>query len=58
MLLMVTPQAGFGFTFEVADDTRLLVGGRWHHISNATLFDSNPGRDSLLLYLGLSLPLN
>jgi lipid A 3-O-deacylase len=51
-----TPQAGLGFTFDVGDDVRLLVGGRWHHISNANLYSDNPGRDSFIGYLGVSFP--
>jgi lipid A 3-O-deacylase len=49
-----TPQAGFGASFEVADNTRLLTGVRWHHISNARTSHNNPGRDSLMVYAGLS----
>ncbi|MHC4080437.1 MAG: acyloxyacyl hydrolase [Planctomycetota bacterium] len=49
-----TPQAGFGGSLEVADNTRLLAGVRWHHISNAQTSHNNPGRDSLLVYAGVS----
>jgi lipid A 3-O-deacylase len=40
----------------VGNDVRLLVGARWHHISNANLYRDNPGRDSLMGYVGLSFP--
>ena len=35
--------------------TRLLVGVRWSHISNARLWgdDDNPGSDSVMLHVGL-----
>lgn len=49
-----TPQAGIGATFRMRDEDQLMVGLRWHHISNGNLYESNPGRDSILLYLGLS----
>ena len=51
-----TPQAGLGVTFDVGQERRWVVGVRWHHISNATLYQNNPGRDSVLFYTGLSLP--
>lgn len=51
-----TPQVGGGATIGIADDKRLMVGLRWHHISHADLFDSNPGRDSIMGYVGLNLP--
>ncbi|HCA39822.1 MAG: acyloxyacyl hydrolase [Phycisphaerales bacterium] len=51
-----TPQAGFGVTFDVGQDRRWIIGVRWHHISNATLYQNNPGRDSVMVYTGLSLP--
>jgi lipid A 3-O-deacylase len=49
-----TPQAGFGASFEFADNTRLLTGVRWHHVSNARTSNNNPGRDSLMVYAGVS----
>jgi len=49
-----TPQAGFGASFEFADNTRLLTGVRWHHVSNARTSNNNPGRDSLMIYAGVS----
>lgn len=50
-----TPQAGMGFTLDVADDVVLLVGARWQHISNADRHgsDRNPGLDTALTYLGV-----
>jgi hypothetical protein len=51
-----TPQAGFGASFLIdrASDTRLLTGVRWFHISNANVFDSNDGVDSLMVYAGIN----
>ncbi len=51
-----TPQAGLGVTFDVGQDRRWIIGVRWHHISNATLYQNNPGRDSVLVYTGMSFP--
>jgi hypothetical protein len=51
-----TPQVGGGFTFSLGGGTRLMAGARWHHISNANLYETNPGRDSLMGYLGVSFP--
>jgi len=51
-----TPQAGFGLTAELTEDVRLVAGVKWHHISNANVFDDNPGRDHVMVYTGLSLP--
>jgi opacity protein-like surface antigen len=51
-----TPQAGVGASFEVAHNVRVMTGVRWHHISNARTYHENPGRDSLMLYAGVSLP--
>jgi hypothetical protein len=51
-----TPQAGVGLSLEIAPDVRLMSGVRWLHVSNANLFDNNPGMDNVLLYLGVSLP--
>lgn len=52
----LSPQIGVGVSFDVGDDARLLVGARWYHISNARTSKENPGRDSLMLTVGLSLP--
>lgn len=54
-----TPQAGMGATIALGDDgTRLMTGVRWHHISNARTNgdENNPGRDSLMAYVGVSFP--
>jgi hypothetical protein len=51
-----TPQAGIGVSFDIGRDVRLLTGVRWQHISNGSLYDTNPGRDSVLAYVGLSVP--
>ena len=54
--LNFTPQVGGGATIRINDDQRLMVGLRWHHISNADLYPPNPGRDSLFGYVGWNLP--
>ena len=51
-----TPQVGGGATIQIAEQRRLLLGLRWHHISNANLFDNNPGQNAVLGYVGLDLP--
>ncbi len=51
-----TPQAGAGVTFEVAENVRFFGGVRWNHISNANTSESNPPRDSLFMYAGVSFP--
>ena len=51
-----TPQAGAGASIKLNNQKRLLLGLRWHHISHADLFGSNPGRDSIMGYVGLKLP--
>lgn len=54
-----TPQAGLGATIAVGDGgARLMTGLRWHHISNARTQgeQKNPGRDSLMGYVGISFP--
>ncbi|MEM9217240.1 MAG: acyloxyacyl hydrolase [Cyanobacteria bacterium P01_F01_bin.150] len=54
--LNFTPQVGAGATIRLKDEQRLMVGLRWHHISNADLYPPNPGRDSLYGYVGWNLP--
>jgi len=54
--LNFTPQAGFGFSFDIGQHNRWLIGLRWHHISNANMYDRNPGRDSVMLWTGISIP--
>ncbi len=53
-----TPQAGVGVTFEVLENARLMLGSRWHHVSNADIFSNsrNPGYDGLMFYGGLTIP--
>ncbi len=54
-----TPRAGVGFTRRLGDsDTRLVVGLRWAHFSNARIHgdDDNPSRDDLMAYGGLTFP--
>ena len=51
-----TPQVGAGVTVDLGGDVRLIAGARWLHISNANLYDENPGRDSVMGYAGISFP--
>ena len=51
-----TPQAGLGFTFDIGHQNRWLVGVKWHHISNANIYETNPGRDSIMVWTGISFP--
>jgi hypothetical protein len=51
-----TPQVGGGATIRLAQQRRLLLGLRWHHISNADLSENNPGQNAVLGYVGLELP--
>ena len=51
-----TPQVGGGATIRIAEQKRLMLGLRWHHISNADTFDKNPGLDSIMGYVGIILP--
>lgn len=53
------PRLGGGFTKALDNQgTRLMVGVRWHHISNARIFgnDRNPARDSLAGYIAVTFP--
>jgi lipid A 3-O-deacylase len=52
-----TPRAGVGFTHELDDGARLVVAFRWYHISNANTYPENPGRDSAMVWVGWSWPL-
>ena len=54
--LNFTPQAGMGVSWEICRDLRMMVGARWYHISNANTGDTNPGRNSLMGYVMLSVP--
>ena len=51
-----TPQGGFGITVEVAENTRFFAGARLYHISNAQIYEGNPGRDNIFVYAGVSFP--
>lgn len=51
-----TPQAGAGFSINLKEQRQLMLGLRWHHISHADLFGANPGRDSLMGYIGVQFP--
>ena len=51
-----TPQLGAGMSFKMANDSRLYVGTRWHHTSNANTFEQNPGRDTMLVYAMIGFP--
>lgn len=57
----VMPRVGAGLTRALGEGgTRLELGVRWHHISNARITgdDHNPSRDSVALYAGFAIPLN
>jgi hypothetical protein len=49
-----TPRAGIGASFALNDATRLMVGARWFHISNAETSFENPGVNALQGYVGVS----
>lgn len=54
-----TPRAGLGFTHALDDSgTRLMVGVRWAHLSNARIEGDgeNPSRDSVMGYVGVIWP--
>ena len=51
-----TIQLGSGFSFDAGNSNRWLVGVRWFHISNANTYNDNPGRDSVMLWTGISFP--
>jgi len=48
------PQAGAGVTWEIAEDTRLMLGARWFHVSNANTGSPNPSYDGVFAYAGVS----
>lgn len=59
------PRAGGGVTWALDDSVngesrgpRLMLGVRWHHISNANIHgdDNNPSRDSLAGYVAITFP--
>lgn len=51
-----TPQAGAGVHIKLKQQRQLMLGLRWHHISHADLFGANPGRDSIMGYVGVQFP--
>jgi hypothetical protein len=54
-----TPRFGGGATYRLDDaGTRLQVGARWHHISNARIHgdSENPSRDGVMAYVGVMIP--
>ncbi|NJL52375.1 MAG: acyloxyacyl hydrolase [Hydrococcus sp. SU_1_0] len=51
-----TPQAGAGVSIKLKEQRQLMLGLRWHHISHADLLVANPGRDSLMGYVGVQFP--
>lgn len=51
-----TPQVGGGTTIRLDGENRLMVGVRWHHISNGNLYENNPGQDTILGYVGINFP--
>lgn len=53
-----TPRIGLGTTWELGSGLWLDVGARWAHISNARIQGDadNPGRDSVMGYIGLTFP--
>lgn len=54
-----TPRVGVGYTREIyPDGTRLQLGVRWHHISNARIDGDrqNPARDGVMVYGGIMIP--
>lgn len=48
------PQAGAGVTWEIAADTRLMLGARWFHVSNANTAAPNPSYNGIFVYAGVS----
>lgn len=50
-----SPQVGLGITYELDNNWRLMLGGRWLHISNASRKgeQNNPGYDGGMAYIGL-----
>lgn len=52
--LNFTPRAGVGGTLGLDERTRLVLGLRWFHISNAQTGSDNPGIDALQIVGGLS----
>lgn len=51
-----TPQLGGGVSFDAFENARMDVGLRWFHVSNANLYEFNPGRDHAIIYAELCFP--
>lgn len=54
-----TPHVGAGATFRLGDSaSRLVIGARWHHVSNARIEGDgrNPDRDGVFVYGGVMWP--
>lgn len=49
-----TPQGGVGVYWSGWSRAAVAFGVRYHHISNASTAERNPGRNSLLFYTGIS----
>ncbi len=51
-----TPRAGFGVTYAVSEEWRVVAGLRWSHISNGRMFgdDDNPSSDGVMFSVGLT----
>ena len=54
--LNFTPQAGVGFSFDLGEDARLLVGIGWYHFSNARTTPTNLGVDAIAVTGLVSIP--
>ena len=54
--LDLVPQAGVGFSIELDQDVRLLVGLGWYHLSNARTTPTNFGIDALAVTGLISIP--
>jgi hypothetical protein len=49
-----TAQSGVGLRLHVAPRRALLLGYRFHHLSNGDRAETNPGVNSNLVYGGIS----
>lgn len=55
----LAPRVGIGATFRLGEnESRLVAGVRWHHMSNARITgdDNNPDFNAPLLYVGVQWP--
>lgn len=48
------PRLGGGVSIRAGERSRVLLGARWHHISNGRVLgnDNNPARDEVMLFAG------